>query len=267
MRLFLVELFLFSVTLLLGILVSFRLDKALVVEGSVAPMGAIFLYFILATLFILFFIKKGGERKTFFFRLAFYLAVFFGGLITLSSFLENYAFIFLFLLLFIFTVKPIILVHNICIIIGISGVGAMAGLSFLPQQIAIFMVLLSFYDVIAVYKTKHMIKMAKEMIAARSLMGMIIPFHLRDFLSTSKKFFILGGGDVMIPLIFAVSFVPQNSVYPFVIFLFSILGLFFSFLIFISLSRPIPALPPIVLFLLLGYLFIELQVLYHIGIL
>lgn len=107
-----------------------------------------------------------------------------------------------------------------------------------------------------------MVKMAKEMLQHKAIVGFIIPQKLSDFSTQLKKvkvggkFLILGGGDIVFPLILAVSLIPQSTLHALIIAFFSVIGLFAGFLIFISQKTraPMPALPPIALFSILGYL-------------
>lgn len=93
-------------------------------------------------------------------------------------------------------------------------------------------------------------------------MGLIIPQKISDFLENPKevklkeKFVILGGGDVIFPLIFSVSMLSQGIISVLIVAFFSLLGLVASFAIFILQKKrqPIPALPPIALLSIIGYI-------------
>ncbi len=266
LKIFLTEAFLFSATILLGISVALRLDHlvAHASDGVSTPMtvGVILFYVLVATLLVLFFLKKGAGL---FLRFLLLFSVFVGGWITLIPFLGEYALLFLLLLLFLLIKKPLVVVHNICIIIAIAGAGAVVGISLTPFMVILLAAFLSVYDVIAVYKTKHMVKMAEGMVKSKSILGIVIPFQIKDLFLDLKKtdvqgrFMILGGGDIMIPLLLCVAFLSQGVVYSLVIFAFSLMGLAFSFILFISpeTKRPIPALPPIVFMLTFGYIILE----------
>jgi len=143
-----------------------------------------------------------------------------------------------------------------------AGLGTVLGLNLTPLMVVSFLVLFSIYDFIAVYKTKHMIKMAKEMMTVGVILGFIAPSKLADLkiplrkVKMGGKFLILGGGDVVFPMLLVVSLLPQGLFHSLIVAFFALIGLFFSFLIFISqkVRAPIPALPPIALLSLLGYL-------------
>jgi len=72
-----------------------------------------------------------------------------------------------------------------------------------------------------------------------------------------KTVVVLGGGDMLFPLIFAVSIIPFSLASSMIVAGFSVLGLLSGFLYFLFQNKkraPIPALPPIALFSILGYL-------------
>ena len=272
LKIFLTEAFLFISTILLGIAVALRIEELLVhASGGVdaaITIGAFLFYFLIATLLLLFFSRKG---KSFFFRFILIFSVIIGGWLTLLPFLKEYSLPILLLLVFFLIRKPFLFIHNICIIIAVAGVGAVIGISIDPFVVILFATVLSLYDVIAVYKTKHMVKMAEGMVESRAIMGIIIPLQLRDFFVDIKKtdlrnrFMILGGGDIVIPLLMCVSLLSYGVGYSLMMLLFSFLGLAFSFMFFISpeVKRPIPALPPIVFMLIFGYIILE--VFNHVG--
>ncbi|MCZ2845672.1 MAG: presenilin family intramembrane aspartyl protease, partial [Candidatus Bathyarchaeota archaeon] len=119
------------------------------------------------------------------------------------------------------------------------------------------------YDFIAVYKTKHMVKMAKSMIESRAILGIVIPKKFIDFKKRlqdveiggdKKDCLILGSGDIIFPLILSASLLPQGIVKSGIILIFSIVGLFFGFILFLKLGKkPMPALPPLALSSIIGY--------------
>src|SRR3989338_2294609 len=99
-----------------------------------------------------------------FLRIFFLLALFSGILVTLGIFLSNtWSLIFSLLLVAAYSLYPYVWFHNMVLI------------------------LMSVYDYIAVYKTKHMVKMAKTMIAGRAIFAMIYPEHWHGFRSHINK--------------------------------------------------------------------------------
>lgn len=104
--------------------------------------------------------------------------------------------------------------------------------------------------------------MAKEMIEAGVILALIVPQKISDFKADLKevrpggRFLILGGGDMVFPLILTVSLIPEGILNSSLVAFFALLGLFLSFWIFTSqkVRQPIPALPPIALFSIIGFL-------------
>jgi len=268
-KVFILEAFLFCLTLGLGIASAFKLNEFLKTQEISLPQISFWqflLYFLFATLFILIFsylgrrIKKG---RGFIFKAIFVLAFAWGGLITLSLWmLDIFALILIAILIFGWLRNPTVLLHNLCMIFGIAGIGSLLGLQIPPLIIVFLLIAFSVYDFIAVYKTKHMIKMAKEMIEAGAILAMIVPPRISDFLADLKevkpggRFLILGGGDIAFPLLLCTSLVPEGILNSSIVAIFALIGLFASFWFFISqkIRQPIPALPPIALFSIIGFL-------------
>jgi presenilin-like A22 family membrane protease len=157
---------------------------------------------------------------------------------------------------------PSVFIQDVCVVLSIAGAGSILGLTISPETAVFFLIIFSAYDIVAVYKTKHMVKMAKEMIESRAILGLVIPSSIIDFKSSLSeikpggKFLILGGGDVVLPLFLCSSIISSGQPQPLIVAVFSLIGVFFSFLFFIFQKdrRPIPALPPIAFFSIIGFL-------------
>ncbi len=157
-----------------------------------------------------------------------------------------------------------VLSHNIGIILGVAGIGSLLGLAISPRTAVILMVILSFYDIIAVYVTKHMVRMAKNMMEAGATFGFIIPSEIKGFFSNRQQaqaqvgdqFMILGSGDIGLPVILASSVVRFSVQAAIIVSLFSLAGLFLTHLIFVNQRerKPMAALPPIATMSIIGYL-------------
>ncbi|MEK6970867.1 MAG: presenilin family intramembrane aspartyl protease [archaeon] len=87
--------------------------------------------------------------------------------------------------------------RNISSIIATVGVGSLLGASIGVLPVIIFLILLAVYDYIAVYKTKHMVTMAKAVAKKNLSFTFAMP--------TPKHQFELGTGDLVMPLVFGVS--------------------------------------------------------------
>ncbi len=274
LRFFGFEAFLFSLGLGLGILAALRLKEIFELREipyppPSVPVWQFLFYFFIATVAILavvyfFRFKKG---KKIFLKVIFFLAIAFGNLFFFELWLGDYfAFPLVAILIIALLAKPSLIVHNIAFICATAGIGAGLGLRLQPEAVALLLVLLSIYDFIAVYKTKHMVKIAKEMMGSGAILGFVIPQKISDFTANIKKvrpggrFLILGGGDVVFPLIFAASLISAGLVDAIIVAGFSLLGLFAGFLIFFFQKerKPMPALPPIALFSIIGFIITKL---------
>jgi presenilin-like A22 family membrane protease len=271
-RIFAIEAFLFCVTLGLGIVTAFKINKIFKIEEITIPQISFWkfiLYFLLVTLFILLVshFLKFKKGKGILFKALFALTVFWGGILLLSCWIPDVpALIVMTFLVFWWLKKPSVLIQDLCLILGMAGAGGILGLSLNPLIVVLILVIFSIYDFIAVYKTKHMVKMAKEMIESKAILALVVPPNfsgLRESLEKIKpgrEFLILGGGDIVFPLLFCVALIPQGLLTSFIVAVFSLLGLFAGFWFFVSQKtrQPIPALPPIALFSIIGFLITKL---------
>jgi len=260
--------FLFSLTLGLGIFVAFKLSKILEIQKEkIVPVS--FWQFLFSFLFASFLIlaifflgRKFKEKKKNFFKILFLGATGTGFLISLGIFIGDFAFLLVAILIFLWLKRPSVLLQDILVIFGIAGAGSYLGVRLNPETVVLLLVLFSIYDYIAVYKTKHMVKIAQEMMEAGAILGLILPQKIFDFRASlrevkpGKRFFVLGGGDMAFPLLLSCSLLKRGLVDSLIVAIFSLFGLFFSFLIFTKQKtrQPIPALPPIALFSIIGYL-------------
>lgn len=268
------EAVLFSVTLTLGIAGAGRIKSVFnLVGGGTVPISdtgrislwQFFIYFCAATLFMYLTprLLKSKPRKAIFFKVLFALSVLWGGILFLSLWLPDIAaWSIAVLLLYLWFKKPTILTHNVLLILGIAGAGAWLGVQFSPEG-ALFLILgFALYDFVAVYRTRHMVKLAKEMLGSGVILAFVIPpsplvlnEELKEMDLAPAKFLILGGGDAAFPLILCASLACQNIIAAALTAVFALLGLFVSFWFFSHQKRrhPIPALPPIALFSTIGF--------------
>lgn len=276
LKLFFWEAVLFSLTQILGIAASFRINRYFKSrEIIIPPVSALqfLLGFLVATSVIFLIVRflKFDQRKTLIFKALFILAVFGSGMLFLSVWISDFYALLLMVILVIWWLKaPLVLNQDLCLILGMAGAGSVFGLRLSPNVVIILLIIFSIYDFIAVYKTKHMIKMAKEMIKSRAILALVIPQTISDLqsgldkLEPGGRFLILGGGDIVFPLLLASSLVPSGILNSVIVVIFSLIGLFTSFYLFMfqplapeGSRRPIPALPPIALFSIIGFLVIK----------
>jgi presenilin-like A22 family membrane protease len=267
-KVFLMEAFLFSLTLFLGIITAIKINNILKVEEIIVPQISLLrfvLSFLLATFFILFLTRflKFKKAKGIIFKIIFSLAIFLSGTLLLSVWISDFLapILMIFLIAWWFK-KPSVFIQDLLIVLAIGGTGGILGLSLSPSIIVSLLIIFSVYDFIAVYKTKHMVKMAKEMIDSGAILGLVVPPSISAFKGTIKEvrpggqFLVLGGGDIVFPLLFCSSLIHSGLLSVLIVALFSLIGLLASFLFFVKQKKrkPIPALPPIALFSIIGYL-------------
>lgn len=155
---------------------------------------------------------------------------------------------------------PNVLSHNFAIILAVAGVSAQLGIMLTVPAVIILLIVLSVYDVWAVFKTKHMVKMAKGLIQRGMPPTIIIPenigalgapiAHVRAEKLRRKadkgKFLLLGSGDLAFPLIFAVAALEYGLQTSFAIIVGALAGiLIVHYLLAKGKIRALPALPPI----------------------
>jgi len=161
--------------------------------------------------------------------------------------------------------KPTILSQNIAVIFTIAGVGAVIGASLGIVPVLIFMLLLTIYDFVSVFITKHMIHLAKEITKRPTAFVVSIPHRFKKSVSFAhekrkrkKKIhvFQLGSGDIAIPLIFSVSVLSSYTlVHGLLTTIGSVVAL--GILIFYLVRKPgraLPAIPFVTLGSLAGFI-------------
>ncbi len=263
------EIFLFLLTFVLGISTAYRINL-IAPPPKMKATPSFFTEFILSTtlalaiiLLIIRFVKSGFKKRTLL-KTIFLLAFFLGSLIFFQVWLGDKIALILVLFLGLLWIKmPNVFIHDLLLIFGMAGMASYLGLGLTPELVAILLVIFSVYDIIAVYKTKHMVKMAKEMTEAGALPGLFLPSKVSELntplekISLGGKFLILGGGDIVFPLLFSISALQDGIIQSVIVAFFALLGLLFSFWIFFRQKerKAIPALPPISLFSIIGYLF------------
>ena len=222
--------------------------------------------FALATLFFLglIYFLKVKKIKRAIFKIMFFLSVFAGTTIFFNVWAgQLFAFSAGVLAAVAWWTYPKVASHNLCLVFAMLGAGIFLGHVFSPDAAAFLLLFFSVYDLAAVYVTKHMIVMAKEMIANGALAAVFIPMNfsglkesINRIAAGGEKFLVLGGGDIIFPLFFCVSVTRYYGIVASAITaLFATIGFCASFYQFLNQGtrRPIPALPPIALFTLIGY--------------
>lgn len=155
-----------------------------------------------------------------------------------------------------------ILVHNFAVLCGIVGIGIAFGMNVTPRFAVVLLVGMSIYDIIAVYKTRHMVTLAREMVSSGAVFGFLIPQELGGWLESQRNarvgesHMVLGSGDVALPLILIASLVVQSLGLALGAAIGAVVGLLGMHLLFVNqrARMPMAALPPIATMATLGYL-------------
>jgi len=216
--------------------------------------------FLIATFLIIGLIKvtKGGL----FFKIFFSFVLWIGIQILFGAVFLNFVSIVLatLVVLGIFII-PRVWMWDIAIILGISGVATILGMNLAPFTVIIILAILSIYDIVAVYLTKHMVWMAKEISKRGVKFGFIIPAEVSGFNQDTREvrfgkgdFMLLGTGDLALPVILVVSSLSYGLWSSVIVGASALFGLFLTHILFVRKKRPMPALPPIALCSILGFL-------------
>lgn len=263
--LLLYELIVFASIQLFGLLVGYRLMRSDFFTAQVIQFTALdfIAAFLIATAFFLIFLKF--LRGATLFKILFVFLILIGSKSALSAFFPNILASVLTLgVLIIWLLFPYVITHNFVILMAISGISASIGLGVSPAAIILILGALSVYDVIAVYKTKHMVKMFNKLLDKGVIMSIVIPrstaagkARVKDIRPGAQlNFMLLGTGDIAFPLIFAIAVMKTSLMSAFFVVGGALVGvvLINQLLIRQSERRAIPALPPIALCSILGFL-------------
>ncbi|MEM4263292.1 MAG: presenilin family intramembrane aspartyl protease [Candidatus Woesearchaeota archaeon] len=166
-------------------------------------LGAI----IIGTALILIIIKFGRINI---WKLWFFIAVLVCLHIALSAFIPSTpSFLIALILSFLKVFKPNVFVHNFTELFIYGGLAVI----FVPIMnmfaAVALMVVLSCYDMYAVWKSKHMVIMAKFQTKSGIFAGVLLPYKAQKVVGKPKvgvkeiRTAILGGGDIGFPLIFS----------------------------------------------------------------
>jgi presenilin-like A22 family membrane protease len=162
-------------------------------------------------------------KKVRLWKLWFFFAVFLSVGVSLGVIMNNNLALLLgFILALLKIYKPNILVHNFTEVLMYSGIAVLLVPIFDVKWMLILLLVISVYDMYAVWKSKHMVKMAKFQTQSEVFAGIMIPYEKHgskveikapikpaSMVSSKKeskhelKNAILGGGDVAFPLLFA----------------------------------------------------------------
>jgi presenilin-like A22 family membrane protease len=215
------------------------------IEGNqsyVAIIGSIIVATILALVLIKF-------EAAFLWKIWFFLSVLFTLGVAFNAFIiQGVAIILALLFAYLKAFRHNVYIHNFTELFIYGGLAAIFVPILSVVSMLVLLFLISLYDMYAVWKSKHMIKMAKFQTKLKLFAGLLVPYG-------KNKVAILGGGDIGFPLLFTgVIFKTYGWEALWIIFG-SLLAL--SFLLFKSKkNKYYPAMPFISLGCLFGYLIV-----------
>jgi presenilin-like A22 family membrane protease len=220
-------------------------------------LGAVLIGTVLVLLLVRF---KGVKLWKFWFLLSVSLCL----TISLAAFIPAVVAVVLSIIIALWKIyRPNFIIHNLSEIFIYGGLAAI----FVPimnlYAVVILLILISVYDMIAVWKSKHMVTMAKFQSESKVFAGISIPYKLPKHPAEPKganvtrteevKSAILGGGDIGFPLLFA-GVLMKNSVFwkVLAIPIAATIGVFLL-LVFAKKDRFYPAMPFITASCFVGY--------------
>lgn len=256
----------FGSTLAVGVFSAYKyaLPLGKNIRSSSFSWDSIIISLIFFTIFILLALRF-QRLSAVSFKFLLFLVVFSGSQIILSLTVASpWDFLLALVVVSVFLKIHNVLIHDISILLGIAGVSSMIGITVSPEIAIILLAVLSFYDILAVYWTKHMVYLARSMVESGAIFGFVIPFDLKDIFyhkadakqKVGDKFMILGSGDVGLPLILVSAVAAISIQQGVMVSLFALSGLFLTHLIFVNQGarKPMAALPPIATMTIIGYL-------------
>jgi len=166
---------------------------------------------------------------------------------------------------------PLVWLHNLVLILAVSSLGAVFGRFITPWTAMAIILALAIYDFLAV-RFRYMLWMADRLSQINALPALIIPQNYSEWNLNLKKrekiielnpaereYSILGGGDIAFPCLLTASVYFAQGLKPAaIIAVFGLMGLASVYAIqarFLK-GKPMPALPPIAAFILVGLLII-----------
>ncbi len=204
--------------------------------GTVAVQGGknvttaylFFLYIVLFTalfLFLIYLLRERVQLIVFFFELFFLFIT----ALFLFSIISDFAGIawagFLTLGRLLFPENRIFRNTSVAIIAGVSS--GLLGASLSPVVALILYVLMILYDFASVFLTGHMVKLAKSIEKGIGRGDLVA----------------LGGGDLVLPMLFATSLLPYNPFSAILATFMAVAGVYITFRFLRLFNRPLPALP------------------------
>lgn len=183
--------------------------------------------------------------------------------IALNAFIpEVYAIIFGVVVALAKVLKPNTIINNLTELFIYGGLSAIFVSILNLLSISILLVLISAYDYYSVYKSKHMIKMAKFQTNSKVFAGVNLPYKIKEKGKFKTSLAILGGGDIGFTLFFSGVILKEfnflSAAIVSIVTTFALLGLF----LYSKKGKYYPAMPVLTLGCFLGLLIVKLFILF-----
>jgi len=207
---------------------------------------------LVGTLLILLIIKLG---KMLLWKLWFYFAVVLCLQIAIAAFVPAaYSFVLALGLGWFKVFRPNLYIHNLTELFVYGGLAVI----FVPILNVLYsfilLLVLSLYDMYAVWHSKHMIKMAKFQTQSGIFAGLLLPYSAPGRgVKRKVRTAVLGGGDIGFPLIFAGTVLAASGFVPAVIVAVGATLALLVLLLFSQKDRFYPAMPFLTIGCALGY--------------
>lgn len=265
---FLIQGVFFLVTLVVVVLAAFGLNNIEAGKKTYLPATSwqdIVLYLLLITVVIIFFLlyKKSNKLKKFLYKALLIVFMLWGGMTILNLFLPVFVAVLVLGISILFWLNnPTILMHNILMILGISGTSVFFGLNLNASLIILLFLILSILDFVTYYKDKYLSIIIKEMIEVKNIFGFIIPkeaINLKNKISNIRigvNYYIFWGNEVFLPGLLVASVITTGFLKSLLIVCFSLLGLIINYWVSnrgVEKAEVIPNFPVIALFSIIGY--------------
>ena len=262
-NLFLNEIILFLIVQVLGLYVGYKifLAKEIVALSAGSSIFTFLTSFAISTIALVLVIKY--FKPSLMFKALFAFLIFVGSQTVFGVFIPGIMGIVLAAsLVALRFYRPTVLTQNIALIIAIAGISATLGLLFPLEAVLVILAVLSVYDVVAVYRTKHMITLFEGLLKSGTPFALVIPdknvsVHqdIKNAQPGTGKFLMLGTGDLAFPIIFAVSALSIGLINSAAIIVGALFGMLSIHLILAKRgSGAIPALPPIIFASLIAFI-------------
>jgi len=146
-------------------------------------------------------------KKVLWWKGLFFISIFLTISLALGVFMPTqYAFLLAFVIAALKLYRPNLFIHNIAQILMYAGIAILLVPLFDITWIIALLIVISLYDIYAVFKSKHMVKMALFQTKSKLFAGITIPLKRAKKVKGKKvkmREAIIGGGDVAFPLLFA----------------------------------------------------------------